>query len=62
MHGVEAVHAEVTQQRLEEVVLRCVLQQVRGDAVSGDLETGLGHEVLLKTCPNASLLAPVHKF
>ena len=42
MHGVEAVHAEVTQQRLEEVVLRRVLQQVRGDAVSGDLETGIG--------------------
>ena len=40
MAGVQAVHAEVAQQRLEEVVLRRVLQQVRRDAVGGDLETG----------------------
>ena len=35
--GVEAVHAEVTQQRLEEVILGRVLEQVGLEAVCADL-------------------------
>ena len=40
--GVEAVHAEMTQQRLEEVVLGRVLEQVGLEAVCADLDETRG--------------------